>query len=75
MRLIAYAGPSHQMSTNTTLVWSHSLVESLIDLYREHECLWSVRSKEFKNRNAKEQAMVKIVEALIKKLVCRSHQC
>ncbi|XP_018016388.1 uncharacterized protein LOC108673117 isoform X2 [Hyalella azteca] len=55
---------NNNMSTKEPLVWTHSLVERLIDLYRDHECLWRVTSKKYKNRIAKEKAMVKIVGVL-----------
>ena len=37
--------------------WSRAAVEKLIELYRQHECLWRTTMKEYKNSNLKERAL------------------
>ena len=38
-------------------VWTRPVVEKLIELYRYHECLWRITSKNYKNRNMREKAL------------------
>lgn len=37
-------------------MFSHEFLIEFIDLYRENECLWKIKSKEYSDRNRKSQA-------------------
>ena len=51
-------------TSKTTMIWNHSLVEKLIEIYKDHTCLWNVIAYEYRNCDAKEQALLKMVEDL-----------
>ena len=40
--------------------WKREEVRSLIAAYREQPCLWNVKSKTYKDRNAKDMALKKV---------------
>ena len=37
--------------------WSRQEILELIELYSEHECLWNVKSKKYKNRHKRAAAL------------------
>ncbi|KAG7172551.1 putative Alcohol dehydrogenase transcription factor Myb/SANT-like-containing protein 23, partial [Homarus americanus] len=52
------------MSQPTKLQWRREDVMQLIELYKENNCLWQVKSEKYKDRNARDIALLKIVEHL-----------
>lgn len=45
-----------------TRYWSKELIRDFIEEYRLHPCLWKIKSKEYTNKNLKNQAYDKLVE-------------
>lgn len=41
--------------------WSKDFTTEFIELYKSHPCLWKIRSKEYTNKNLKNQAYEKLV--------------
>ncbi|XP_047492143.1 uncharacterized protein LOC125041327 [Penaeus chinensis] len=44
--------------------FSRAFVEDFIDLYRDHECLWKMKSRSYSDRNMKRQAYEKLAGKL-----------
>jgi hypothetical protein len=42
--------------------WNDEITCKFVKLYKEHECLWNVSSNEYRNENARQTALEKIVE-------------
>ena len=46
--------------------WSREETIQLIDLYRQHQCLWEVKNDKYKNRNKRMAALMAIAKDLRK---------
>ena len=52
------------MSGKKRVEWTGAQTERLLELYREHECMWNTKLPCFHDRNARHAAMAKLVGEL-----------
>lgn len=44
--------------------WSDETTCTFVELYKEYECLWNMNITLYRNKNAREAAIVKIIESM-----------
>ena len=53
------------MPSSEHFIWTRESVQKVIELYREHDCLWRINIKAYKSRNMKEAAINDIKNKLL----------
>lgn len=56
------------MSQKNQIIWHREDVVHLIELYKDNVCLWQVKHYSYKNRNARDAALRKILDCLKKQM-------
>ncbi|XP_046973937.1 uncharacterized protein LOC124540412 [Vanessa cardui] len=52
------------MSTKKSIKWSDNIMSRFLELYQQYECLWNNNTEVYKNRDARESAIQKIINEL-----------
>ena len=64
---------ANKKKKKTSKTWSEEAIDTLINCFQSHECLWNITSGDYKDQNKKSLALEEVDMSMLENDTNRSH--